>query len=350
MKAAVWYAKGDIRIEDKPVPEPGPGEVRLKVKACGICGSDLHEYRAGPFLIPRKPHPLTGREGGPVILGHEFSALVDALGPEVGGYAVGDRVTVNALILCGKCPYCRRGQFNMCMKLGTVGFASDGAFAEYAVVPAYGLFRLPENVSNDAGAFVEPLAVAIRAVKRSRLELGQSVAVIGAGPIGLLVSQVCRAAGASQIFVVEPMDARRNLAARLGASEVIDPTQVDPGKTIAGLTDNLRADVAIDCVGNQASFDTALKATGRRAVICVVGMALKPVEVPFMRLLGHEKELTFTSGYEGEFSAAIALLNNGQINIADMVTGNIGLADLVSGGLEALSDPAANHIKILVHP
>ena len=350
MKAAVWYEKGDIRIEDKPIPEPGPGEVRLKVKACGICGTDLHEYRDGPFLIPRKPHPLTGRAGGPIILGHEYAAVVDALGPEVSGVAPGDRVTVNPLIYCGKCTYCLKGQPNMCLKLGTGGLASDGAFAEYTVVPSYGLYPLPEKVSDDAGAFVEPVAVATHAVKRARLELGQSVAVIGAGPIGLLVAQVCRAAGASQVFVVEPMEARRNLAARLGATAVVDPTEADPGKWIAGLTDNLRADVAIDCVGNQASFDTAVKATGRRAVICIAGMALKPVEVSFMRLWGHEKELTFTSGYENEFPAAIALLNNNQINTADMITGNIGLDDLVSEGLEALSSQSGNHIKILVHP
>ncbi len=146
------------------------------------------------------------------MLGHEFSSQVDALGDGVDGFHIGERVTVNALIICGDCYYCRKGQFNMCMKLATLGFAADGAFAEYIVVPKYGLFRLPSTVDDDSGAFVEPLAVAVRAVKRSRIQLGQTVAVIGAGPIGLLVLQVCLTAGASKVFVVEPIQARRKLA------------------------------------------------------------------------------------------------------------------------------------------
>ena len=164
------------------VPQPGPGQVRLKVKVCGICGTDLHEYLEGPFLIPTQPHPLTGRHGGPVVLGHEFSSHVDALGDGVEGFKGGERVTVNALILCGRCHYCRKGQYNMCMKLATLGFAADGAFAEYIVVPEYGLFRLPDTVDDDSGAFVEPLAVAVRAAKRARVQLGQMVAVIGVDP------------------------------------------------------------------------------------------------------------------------------------------------------------------------
>ncbi|MGB6066178.1 MAG: 2,3-butanediol dehydrogenase [Desulfomonilaceae bacterium] len=350
MEAAVWYGKGKVKIEDMAVPQPGPGEVRLKVKVCGICGSDLHEYREGPFLIPTRPHPLTGREGGPVVLGHEFSSQVDALGDGVEGIKAGERVTVNALIVCGRCHYCRKGQYNMCMKLGTLGFATDGAFAEYIVVPEYGLFRLPASVDDDSGAFVEPLAVAVRAVKRARVQMGQTAAVIGAGPIGLLVMQVCRTAGVSKVFMVEPIRERRELASRLGASEVIDPAKTDAGKTIAELTDGLRADVALDCVGNQASFDTAVKVTGRRAVICIVGMSLKPIQVPFLRLWGHEKEITFTTGYEDEFSAAIGLLADRRVNVADLVTGRIKLRNLVQKGFHALMDAPAKHIKILVYP
>ncbi len=350
MEAAIWYGKGKVKIEDMAVPQPGPGQVRLKVKVCGICGTDLHEYLEGPFLIPTQPHPLTGRHGGPVVLGHEFSSHVDALGDGVEGFKGGERVTVNALILCGRCHYCRKGQYNMCMKLATLGFAADGAFAEYIVVPEYGLFRLPDTVDDDSGAFVEPLAVAVRAAKRARVQLGQMVAVIGAGPIGLLVMQVCRTAGASKVFVVEPMKERRELALRLGASAAIDPTETDAGKAIAEFTNGLRADVALDCAGSQASFDTAVKVTGRRAVICIAGMSLKPVQVPFLRLWGHEKEITFTTGYEDEFSAAIGLLADGRVNVADLVTGRIKLKNLVHQGFHALMDEPAKHVKILVYP
>ena len=350
MKAANWYEKGVVRVEDIPLPEPKAGEVRLRVLACGICGSDMHEYIAGPFLIPKKQHPLTGQQGGPVVLGHEFSARVDAVGEGVSLFASGDKVTVNPLILCGECVYCRNGQLNMCTRLGTLGFAANGAFAEYLVVSEDMLLRLPENISADMGALVEPLAVAARAVKRAGIGLGNSVAILGAGPIGLLVLQVCRAVGAAKIFMIEPIASRRELALKLGATQAIDPAVGDPGKIIAEATNNLRADAAVDCAGNQASFNTAVRATGRRATICVAGLALQPMEVPFLQLWAHEKSITFTSGYENEFPAAIALLENGQVNIQELITARIELKDINEAGFETLANHADKHIKIIVYP
>ncbi len=351
MKAARWYEKGDIRIEDIPTPDPGPGEVRVKVKACGICGSDLHEYKAGPFIIPRRPHPLTGREGGPVTLGHEFSGVIDALGEGVKGWEKGDRVTVNPLIYCGECSGCKQGQHLLCSKLATAGFAADGAFAEYHIAPAYGLSRLADSIDFDMGAFVEPLAVAVRAVERSGLKMGQSVAIIGGGPIGLLVALVSKALGASKIFVSEPMESRRKLAEKIGVTAAIDPTKEDPGKAIAALTNKARADIAIDCVGIQPSFDTAIKVTGRRAMICVAGLALKPIEVPFLRLWGHEKSITFTQGYEdNNFATAVSLLETGAVDISPVITGRIGLDKLVDDGIKALIEKPEEQVKILVYP
>ncbi len=348
MKAAVWYNKGDIRIEDITTPSPGPDQVKVKIKTCGICGSDLHEYREGPFIIPSRPHPLTNRQGGPVILGHEFSGEVVELGKDVSRFAPGDRVVVNPLLYCGECPYCKRGHHIMCTKLGTVGFAADGAFAEYGVFNAYSLLKLPNSVTDEMGAFVEPIAVAVHAVKRSRMGVGASVAVVGAGPIGLLVLQACLAAGAGQVFVVEPMAPRREVALETGATAVFDPTETDAGKEIGRLTDGLRADLAFDCVGSQSSFDTAVKATGRRAVICVVGLALKPIEVPFMRLWGHEKEITFSSGYEDEFPAAISFLADKRVQVEKLISERIKLDDLVKKGLAPLIEQPGEHIKILV--
>lgn len=350
MKAAVWHKKGDIRIQDVPLASPGPGQVKVKVKTCGICGSDLHEFRDGPFIIPARPHPLTGLEGGPVILGHEFASEVTAVGEGISRFRPGDRVVVNPLIYCGECPYCKRGQHIMCTKLGTVGFAADGAFAEYGIFHEYALLKLPDAVTDDMGAFVEPLAVAVHAVNRSRMKIGDSVAVVGAGPIGLLVMQACLAAGASQVVVVEPMKARREIAMETGAAAAIDPTETDAGKAIGALTGGLRADIAFDCVGNQAAFDTAVRVTGRRAAICVVGLALKPIEVPFIRLWGHEKELTFSSGYENEFPAAIAYLADGRVQVERLVSDRIRLDDLVEKGLQPLIQEGERHIKILVYP
>ena len=350
MKAAVWYAKEDIRFEDYPDPQVAAGQVKVKIKQCGICGSDLHEFRSGPFIIPAKPHPLTGRAGGPVILGHEFSAAVLEVGEGVNRFQVGDRVTVNPLIYCGKCHYCRKGVHIMCTKLGTVGFAWDGAFAEYGVFPEYSLHKLPDSVTDDMGAFVEPLAVAVHAVNRSGMKIGDNVAIVGAGPIGLFVLQACKAAGAGHVYVIEPMKARMETAAKTGANAVFDPTAVDAGKGIGALTDNLRADIAFDCVGNQSSFDTAVKVTGRRAKICVVGLALKPISVPFIRLWGHEKELTFSSGYQDEFPAAIAYLEDGRVKVDALISGRIGVRDLVEKGIKQLIEHPDQHVKILVSP
>ncbi len=350
MKAAVWHAKGDIRVEESPEPLPGEKQVKVKVITCGICGSDLHEYRDGPFLIPSRKHPLTGLEGGPVILGHEFSAEVIEIGKNVQRFKKGDRVTMNALILCGECHYCKRGNYNMCLKLGSTGLAANGGFAEYVVVEDYSLYHLPDSISDDAGSFTEPLAVAVRAVKRSRLQIGDTVAVIGAGPIGLLVMQVCLSSGAGKVFVIEPMKTRRELAEKLGAHAVFDPGEDDPGKRIAELTDGLRTDIAFDCVGNQSAFDTAVKVTGRRGIICVAGLSLKPISVPFGRLWGYEKEITFSSGYEDEFPAALSIMSDGRIDVEALISDRIKLNDIVEKGMKPLIDDADKHIKILVYP
>jgi len=350
MKAALWYEKEDIRIEEVPDPKPGVDQVKVKIKTCGICGSDIHEYKEGPFIIPSRPHPLTKREGGPVILGHEFSSEVMEVGEGVSRFKAEDRVIVNPLMYCGECHYCKLGQYIMCTKLGTVGFAADGAFAEYGIFQEYSLLRLPDSVTDEMGAFVEPVAVAVHAVKRSRMKIGDSVVIVGAGPIGLLVMQACLAAGAGQVFVLEPMERRRELAAETGATAVFNPVETDAGKEIGKLTEGLRADVAFDCVGNQSSFDTAVRVSGRRAVICVVGLALKPIEVPFIRLWGHEKEITFSSGYEDEFPAAISYLADGRVKIEKLISERIKLDDLVERGLKPLMEEAEKHVKILVYP
>lgn len=224
MKAAVWYGREDVRILDLPEPVVAQEQVKIRVRWCGICGSDVHEYRAGPMIIPKKPHPLTGKST-PIILGHEFSGDVIEIGEGVKRIAVGDRVTIHCLIYCGTCAYCRQGEYNMCLRLATVGLAWDGAFAESVVVPEYTVLKLPERVSYEMGTFSEPLAVAVRAVKRSRMRMGDTAAVIGTGPIGLLVLQAAKAAGASKVFAVEPIRSRRELAKQLGADEVFDPTR-----------------------------------------------------------------------------------------------------------------------------
>jgi len=349
MKAAVWYGREDLRIEDVPEPSVGKDQVKIRVRWCGICGSDVHEYREGPMIISKKPHPLTGKSS-PVILGHEFSGDVLAVGEGVRRIKVGDRVTINCLIYCGSCHFCLEGEYNMCLRLATVGLAWDGAFAETVVVPEYTVLKLPDSVTYEMASFAEPLAVAVRAVKRSRLKVGDTTVVVGAGPIGLLVLQAARAAGASRVFAVELIPSRRELAKELGADAVFDPVQVDVGKEIAERTDGLRGNVAFECVGNQSAFDTAVRVTGRRAMIVMVGMALKPIEVPFFRLWGHEKEMTTCTGYVDEYPAALAFLADRRVRVESMITAKIKLEDFIEKGLKEMIKSPERYIKILVTP
>ncbi len=349
MKAARWHGRRDIRIEEIEVPEVDDTSVKIQVRYCGICASDVHEYREGPLLIPRAAHPLTGKHA-PVVLGHELSGNVVAVGDRVIDVKVGDRVTVNALIYCGHCSYCRTGQHNMCITLGTIGFAWDGGFAEYLVVPDYSVVPLPDVVSSQAGALVEPTAVAIRAVKRSRLMAGDDVVVIGAGPIGLLVLQAARAAGAARVFVVEPIARRRALALQLGASLAWDPTVGDVGKSVAEHTEGVRAQVAFDCVGNQGTFDIAVRATSRRGRIAMIGLSLLPIAVPFLKLWGHEKEVTTSTGYVDEYAAALSLIADGRIDVSALISKEIPLEQIVTNGIEALINQPDENTKILVSP
>ncbi len=349
MQAAVWYGREDLRIMDIPEPSAAKDQVKIKVQWCGICGSDVHEYREWPLIIAKKPHPLTGKSV-PIVLGHEFSGDVVAVGEGVKRIRMGDRVTINCLIYCGTCVYCRDGEYNMCQRLATVGLTWDGAFAEYVVVPEFTVLKLPDTVTYEIGSFAEPLAVAVRAVKRSRLKVGDTGVVIGAGPIGLLVLQAAKAAGAGQVFAIEPMKTRRELAKQLGANEVFDPAQGDVGKEIADRTDGLRANVAYECVGNQSAFDTAIRVTGRRAVIVMVGLALKPLEVPFIRLWGHEKEISTCTGYVDEYPAALAFLADRRIRVEPMITAKIQLKDFIEKGLQEMIKNPERHIKILVTP
>src|SRR4030042_1382522 len=349
MKAAVWYGREDLRILDVPEPGVEKGQVKIEVRWCGICGSDIHEYREGPMLISKKPPPLTGRSA-PIILGHEFSGDVIEVADGVTRINVGDRITINCLIYCGECIYCKEGQYNMCLRLATVGLAWDGAFAEFVVVPEYTVLKIPDEVSYEMGTFAEPLAVAIRAVRRSRLKVGDTVAVVGASAIGLLVLQAARAAGASKVFAIEPIQWRRELATTLGANEAFDPAQGGVEKEIAERTEGLRVDVAFECVGNQSAFDTAVRVTGRRAMIVMVGMALKPLEVPFLRLWGHEKEISTCTGYVDEYPTALALLADRRIMVEPMITQKIKLSEFVEKGIQQMIQHPENHVKILVAP
>jgi len=349
VKALRWHARQDVRLDEVSEPTATPGEVVVRVAACGLCGSDLHEYLHGPLYIPKAPHPLTG-VAPPVTLGHEFSGRVVEVGAGVSALRTGDRVTVNPCLLCGECPWCRRGQPNYCARLGCLGLSRDGGLAPLVRVPAYGCHVLPDEVDDEQGASVEPLAVTLHAYRRARLVGGERVAVVGAGPIGLLMLQVLRAKGAGWVVVVEPREERRALARELGADAVIDPGAEDPARAVARLTGDERVAAAFECVGSAPAFHTALRVAGKGGRAVIVGLVPEPAPTNLLGLLAHEKEIVGSSAYVDEFPEAIDLFRRCRVRIDRLVTARLPLADALPRGLQALLRREERHVKILINP
>ncbi len=352
MRAAVWHGKGDVRVETVPVPPfPQPGWVKIKVAWCGICGSDLHEYVAGPVFIPvDAPHPLTGKQGD-VILGHEFTGTIVEIGEGVTQFRVGDVVAPDACQHCGECKLCREGRYNVCEKLAFTGLHNDGAFAPYVNVPAELCYVLPKDVSLEAGAVIEPLATGFKAVREAGTILGENVVIIGAGTIGLGTLMAAKAAGAGKIIVLEMSSARTAKAKECGADVVLNPKECDAIAEIKAMTNGSGADVSFECVGNKFTGPLAVDVlrNGGRAII--VGIFEEPSSFNFFSLSGTDKRVIGTLAYTlSDFQGVSALLANGQLTAEPMITAKIGLEDIVEKGFLELINNKDQHIKILVQP
>ncbi|TKR26176.1 2,3-butanediol dehydrogenase [Natronomonas salsuginis] len=354
MRAAVYHGPEDVRIEDVPQRPLGATDVRIGVAACGICGSDLHEYRSGPMLIPEeRPHPITGATL-PLVMGHEFAGEVIECGADVSGVEPGDRVTVNPILYCGDCRYCDRGAYHLCSSGGFLGLTGRGGFAETAVVSADSVVKLPDGVDYAGGALIEPLSVAVHAIRQSGLQLGDTVAVLGAGPIGLAVVAAARAAGARTIVASEPQPDRRELAVEFGADVAVDPTTDDAVDVVRDHTDG-GADVAFEVAGIEATFNQAIRATAKNGTVAAVGIFEDDVTMGARTAIPGERAVVGTLGYEGgplaalDFKRTLALLERGAFDPSTFVTARIGLDEIVEAGFEALLD-GGEHVKVLVEP
>jgi (R,R)-butanediol dehydrogenase/meso-butanediol dehydrogenase/diacetyl reductase len=292
MKAVVWHGRGDVRVEDVPEsPPPGPGQVKVTVEWCGICGTDLEEWRSGPRLVPvGEPHPVTGRKA-PLILGHEVSGRVAEVGADVTGLSEGELVALDALIYCGRCWWCRRHQVTLCPHLAAIGLQADGGLAEAVTVTAHMCVQVPDGVGADTAALAEPIAVAVRALRRGRLSLNESLVVLGAGMIGIASLVVGRRIGAAPIVIADPIASRRELAKRLGADLTVDPRDPAFLEKVRVATGGRGADVTVDAAGARDSGPAAIAAAraGGRAV--VVGLASEPAQVDLFAFATGEKEL-----------------------------------------------------------
>lgn len=347
MKAARWYKAKEIRVEEVPEPSVTEGRVKIKVAWTGICGSDLHEYVAGPIFVPvDAPHPLSG-EKAPIIMGHEFSGQVVEVGAGVTRVKAGDRVVVEPILACGKCAACRRGKYNICEKLGFHGLSGGGGgFSAYTVVDERMVHKMPEGMSFEQGALVEPAAVALHAVRLSSLKAGDTAAVFGAGPIGLLVVEALRAAGAAAIHVVELSPQRAAKAKELGATTVIDPSKEDAVATLRALTDG-GVDVAFEVTGVPAVLKQCIDSTHFEGETVIVSIWEKEASFQPNTVVLQERVIRGIIAYRDIFPAVMQLMMRGVFAADRLVTKRITLDDIVAEGFETLVREK-QHIKILV--
>ena len=344
MITANWHGANDIRIEELPEPTDPTGEdVLLEVSWCGICGTDLHEYLAGPIFIP------AGLDQ--VVLGHEFSARVAAIGDQVDSVSVGDRVVVIPHRVCRECDFCRMRMYQHCRNLELVGLTRNGAFARFTVARQDQLVRLPDGIPDEYGALVEPLAVTFHGMRQPGVEIGHDIAIIGAGPIGLSAVATARAVGLGRIYVVEMLPQRASIAKAMGAHEVLDPREVDALAAIRELTDGRGTDVIMECVGLGETMNLAIRAARDGGLVLLAGITETASDVDLDAAVRDEKEVRGCIGYfEGEFDAVIELLASGRIDPGPMISRKLTIDRIVGDGFDELVRNRDACVKILVSP
>lgn len=352
MRAAVWHNRRDVRIEevDDP-PLPPRGQVQVKVSWCGICGTDLHEYLGGPIYIPvMRPHPLTGVQA-PVIIGHEMSGDVVAVGDEVEDFAVGDRVAACPIIGCGTCRWCRSGAMSQCDRVAFLGTSwSGGALAERVNLNSYQCYHLPETIADETGALVEPFSAVVRAVHRSAPSADDQVAVVGAGPMGLMTIMAARIFGCKRVVAFEIAARRREAARECGAEEVVNPAREDAEKRGLDLTGGQGFDLVVECAGLPATALLAAKLARTRGRVTLMGVFDKPAALDLTDIVFREKTITGSMSGYGLYEETIGMMANPLFRADLLITERIDLDRLVDTGYRCLVEEKDNHIKTLVRP
>ncbi|SFI24456.1 MULTISPECIES: 2,3-butanediol dehydrogenase [Microbacterium] len=353
MKAARYYGREDIRIEDIEQQPLQPGTVRIDVAWTGICGSDLHEYLDGPIFVPPAghPHPISG-ESAPITLGHEFSGVVRELGEGVTDLEVGQHVVVEPYIIDSAVDTGPEStDYHLSENMNFIGLGGrGGGLAENIVVERRWVHPVDSSVPLDEAALIEPLSVAHHAVIRSGARAGQWALVGGAGPIGLLTAAVLKAEGVN-VVISEISSLRRQKALDAGVADVaLNPLEVDVVTEVKRLTDGRGADVAFEATSVQAVFDTLLDAVRPQGVVVVISIWGHPASLDMQKLVLKEIDLRGTIAYVNDHPATIKLVEDGKIDLKPFITGKIGLDDLVSKGFDTLIHHNETAVKILVSP
>lgn len=344
MKALLLTAPSRLEFVDVPEPEVGEDEVLVRVRACGICGSDVHGWDGS-----------SGRRRPPLIMGHEAAGEIAQVGARVTRWRAGERVTFDSTVFCGRCEYCREGRVNLCEDREVIGVAPPeyrrhGAFAEYVAVPERVLYRLPEGVSHEAGAMVEPVAVALHAVSRVALPVGAQVVVVGSGMIGLFVIQVLRHRGVRRIIAVDRAPERLAMAMRLGATDTVLAGTGEERSEIDQMTGGRGAEVAFEVVGAGVTLDLAIAVVRRGGAVVMVGNLAPRVDFALQAVVTRELTLAGTCSSAGEYGEALALIASGRVKVEPMIE---TVASLAEGAewMERLSGPdGGRYRKVILQP
>jgi len=341
MKALLLSEYRRLELADLATPVPGRDEVLIRVAACGICGSDVHGYDG-----------TSGRRIPPIVMGHEAAGTVAAVGEGVSGWQPGERVTFDSTIYCGECPPCLRGTINLCDRRQVLGVSCGdyrryGAFADYVLVPARIMHRLPENLSFAEAALLEAVAVALHAVSLVEITGQTTALVIGAGTIGLLLQQALRVSGSNRVFVSDVDPSRLRLSKDLGATETIDAKELS--SQIAQLTDGLGVDLAIEAVGKTATVNAAIDSVRKGGSVVLVGNISPEVTLPLQKVVARQIRLQGSCASAGEYPAAIQHLSTGAIRVKPLIT---AIAPLAEGPrwFERLYAGEPNLLKVVLTP
>jgi (R,R)-butanediol dehydrogenase/meso-butanediol dehydrogenase/diacetyl reductase len=343
MKAAVWHGLKDIRVEDVELQALREDEVKVRVAWAGICGSDLHEYQEGPVFVPVDAKAdLTG-EVAPLTMGHEFAGVVEEVGSKVTNFKVGDRVVVNPTLTYRK----KHEEVDRFDGFNFIGLHGNGGFAKYANVPETNIHRLADNLTLQDGALVEPMAVAVQAVKDSGVELGDTVAVFGAGPIGLLTIIAAKASGASKIIVLDLSDNRLEKAKELGATHVINSGKEEPVQAVRAIAPD-GVDVSFEVAGVAPTFKQAIDVTKPKGNMMIISIFARPIEWNPIQLINTGVNVLSSIVYTpSTFQRTIDAMSTGQLNPQGIITSQIVLDDIVDKGFETLTNDKTQS-KILV--
>ncbi len=337
MRASTFLGDHTFEVREVPIPTPGPGVVLIRNAFCGVCGTDVHIFHGEPGSA--EVHP-------PVVLGHEYSGIVEAVGEGVSALKPGDHVTVDPNIYCGQCEYCRNGKKQLCEHMEAIGVTRDGGFAEYSLVPASQAFLLEPRLPLEFGAMAEPVACCIHGIDRAQIDPGDTVCIVGGGAIGLIMVQLAKLSGAAKLILSEPNALRREAGLKLGADLALDPTAPDAPEQFAAFA-GTGADVVIECAGNNQAVKSAFGYAKKGATLVLFSVPKVDAQFPVPLFDVYKKELTIKGSFVNPdtHARAVALLNAGLLDFGPIITHRFALDQLPEAIAMQMSSES---IKVIV--